>query len=117
MTDRLTDEQVALAARLAYDGAGVVALAREVQEYRALRPDCPTCGGSGERPINHQADKYAEPYHVCPDCTNGKMPLNKWVALLVEDGSRLSGVLSRGTFHDIDDAQARHAAVLKMVPK
>ena len=84
VTDRLTDEQVARAARLTYNGAVVVALAREVQAYRALRPDCPTCEGSGRGkhphlivdPADIDANGHLIPY-PCPDCTDGKMPLDK----------------------------------------
>lgn len=79
--DRLTDEQVADFAR--FDDYGAIALlAREVQAHRALRADCPTCGGSGEQVVTQ--DGMGETIHAhitCPDCTDGKMPLDKLVAI------------------------------------
>lgn len=89
-------------------------LAREVERDRALRPDCPTCKGSGLNPAMPPGIK------TCPDCKDGKMPLDKWVALLVK------------TLRDLRNDQISHQstvmfgakphsspadAVLKMVPK
>lgn len=107
--DRLTDERVSEYANesrwvLGFVQGDAAKLAREVQEYRALRPDCPTCHSYGA-------------WLACPDCTDGKMPLDKWVALLVENAERLSAMLRRGTFSEIDDAQVKHETVLQMVPK
>lgn len=112
MSDRLTDEKVALyvdmgnypATSCASDD--VIALAREVQEYRALRPTCPTCldGLSSAVPTTR-----------CPDCENGKMPLAEWVALLVNtldtvrDALDLTGLWVRRL--------AQADAVLKMAGK
>ena len=94
MTDRLTDEQVADCAKP--DSNYLVGLlAREVQACRALRPDCPTCDGSGEQVVTQ--DGMGETIHAhitCRDCTDGKMPLDKWVALLVEDGERQAEVIA-----------------------
>ncbi len=91
MTDRLTDEQVADCAKP--DSNYLVGLlAREVQAYRALRPDCPTCEGRPRQGGYDAGGKWA--LHACPDCTDGKMPLDKWVALLVEDGERQAEVIA-----------------------
>ncbi len=56
----------------------------------------------------------------CPDCTDGKMPLDKWVALLVADSERLAAAYSRecacipeGLSYRCE-AHAAHDAVLKM---
>lgn len=52
MSDRLTDDKVAMYVDMGNYPAtscvndDVIALAREVQEYRALRPTCPTCEGA-----------------------------------------------------------------------
>ena len=87
---QLTDEQVADLADPSLDEIwgceDVNTLAREVQEYRALRPPCPTCDGKQWwRHVAQSAEgiegDYVDP---CPDCTDGKMPLDQWVALLVE---------------------------------
>lgn len=86
MSGRLTDEQVARyvdmgnhpATSCANDDA--IALAREVQEYRTLRPDCPTCDGQGVEFASDEDDIG----DACDDCTDGKVPLDKWVALLVQ---------------------------------
>lgn len=89
--------------------------------YRALRPDCPTCHG----------DKVVRPFSTgnpCPDCTDGKMPLDKWVALLVrtlnESRIALSAATTIGERHrtplnygNHDRLVASIDAVLKMVPK
>lgn len=92
MSERLTDFDVANQLVL-YGEVGsmdfdpdVLALAREVQEYRALRPTCPTCDGKQWwRHVAQSAEgiegDYVDP---CPDCTDGRMPLDKWVALLVQ---------------------------------
>lgn len=98
---RLTDEQVermVAAPAVVWGQAAAEMLAREVQACRALRPDCPTCHG----------DKVVRPFSTgnpCPDCTDGKMPLDKWVALLVD------------TLRDATVQTMRVRAVLKMVPK
>jgi hypothetical protein len=84
MTDRLTDEQVARVAT--WTGAEpevwtAVALAREVQEYRALRPTCPTCGGSGQVTYEEYLDP--PPWVVCPaNCEDGKMSVARMRKLL-----------------------------------
>lgn len=83
MSDRLTDEQVAYIERrcnnehFTLPWQEAVALAREVQEYRALRPTCPTCLGKGR-----QVEYVGGPLAECPACTDGKMPLAEWVPLL-----------------------------------
>lgn len=93
-------------------------LAREVERDRALRPDCPTCDGRGQIPC---ATAAGDPFtYGCPDCKDGKMPLDKGVALLVK------------TLRDLRNDQISHQstvmfgakphsspadAVLKMVPK
>lgn len=88
MSERLTDEQVAWyagtsrTAKWTADMAvheNIVTLAREVQEYRALRPTCPTCDGKQWwRHVAQSAEgiegDYVDP---CPDCTDGRMPLDK----------------------------------------
>lgn len=136
MSDRLTDEQVAFhAASRRVDAA---ALAREVQEYRALRPTCPTCHGEPTGSIRECSKGFGGYYDRCPDCDDGKMPLAEWVALLVEDGKRLEDALriawtatERSTpFHADDrrwtadvamprmrEALAAHDAVLKVAGK
>lgn len=128
MSERLTDFDVANQLVL-YGEVGsmdfdpdVLALAREVQEYRALRPTCPTCNGTcvatrALMPVTPSTCIHCEQtitlhgnsrwYHTggweccrlgspsspvatppivegdvpCPDCTDGKIPLDKWVAL------------------------------------
>lgn len=94
---QLTDEQVADLADPSLDEIwgceDVNTLAREVQEYRALRPPCPTCDGKQWwRHVAQSAEgiegDYVDP---CPDCTDGKMPFDKWVALLVETLRRRNG--------------------------
>ena len=123
--NRLTDEQVAHAVA-DYDDVTVTnALAREVQAYRALRPDCPTCEGSGRGkhphlivdPADIDANGHLIPY-PCPDCTDGKMPLDKWVALLVDTLHHCADWFKL----DLDDGcpgcpEDAIDAVLKMVPK
>ncbi len=94
MTDRLTDEQV--------------------QAYRALRPDCPTCDGRGQIPC---ATAAGDPFtYGCPDCTDGKMPLDKWVALLVETLRRLRTDFVADGYPTVAYVPTIDA-VLKMVPK
>ena len=121
--NRLTDEQVAHAVA-DYDDVTVTnALAREVQAYRALRPDCPTCEGSGRGkhphlivdPADIDANGHLIPY-PCPDCTDGKMPLDKWVALLMEM-LRSACALPFMLPDDREAVLATSEAVLKMVPK
>lgn len=78
--DRLTDEQVARLCELVDDDE-IVALAREVQEYRALRPPCPhgdtvvTQPGMGEMIHCHL---------LCELCPDGRMPLDVWIATLID---------------------------------
>jgi hypothetical protein len=93
VSDRLTDEQVARAARLTYDGQGVIALAREVQEYRALRPTCLTCDGQ-MCVMNPNFPHYADP---CPDCEDGKMPLADWVKLQAATAKSIDQLLGGHT--------------------
>ena len=124
MTDRLTDEQVAHAVA-DYDDVTVTnALAREVQAYRALRPDCPTCEGRPRQGGYDAGGKWA--LHACPDCTDGKMPLDKWVALLVETLAASRSDMEVWAAYASDYFTAKHNlagdlasvdAVLKMVPK
>ncbi len=90
MSERLTDFDVANQLVL-YGEVGsmdfdpdVLALAREVQEYRALRPTCPTCGGKGWSSVKGVMYEATDTSGPCFDCTDGKMPLDQWVALLVE---------------------------------
>lgn len=99
---QLTDEQVADLADPSLDEIwgceDVNTLAREVQEYRALRPPCPTCDGKQWwRHVAQSAEgiegDYVDP---CPDCTDGKMPLPEWVALLV-DALRMVASAAPGT--------------------
>ncbi len=174
MSERLTDFDVANQLVL-YGEVGsmdfdpdVLALAREVQEYRALRPTCPTCNGTcvacrALMPVTPSTCIHCEQtitlhgnsrwYHTggweccrlgspsspvatppivegdvpCPDCTDGKMPLDEWVALLVETliEARETRENAHGRFVDqievqIDDVlktegvEAQIDAVLKM---
>lgn len=126
MTAPLTDEQVAWIERrcsnehFVLDHERAVAVAREVQAYRALRPDCPTCHGKGFTLHEGKGDGY------CPDCTDGKMPLDKWVALLVETLAAARSDMEGWAAYASDYFTAKHNlagdlasvdAVLKMVPK
>lgn len=99
MSERLTNVQVAAFAvepMTAWcDITHVQSLAREVQESRrligdlrmeqecidALRPTCPTCDGTTA--TTHTVGDITK-VHTCADCADGKMPLDKWVALLVQ---------------------------------
>lgn len=101
------------------------------QEYRALRPDCPTCEGAGCDLdfCRDCGDEYTDPCirhagcsvqcdKCCPDCTDGKMPLDKWVALLVDTLHHCADWFKL----DLDDGcpgcpEDAIDAVLKMVPK
>ncbi len=128
MSERLTDEQVADLADPSLDEIwgceDVNTLAREVQEYRALRPTCPTCNGTcvatrALMPATPSTCIHCEQtitlhgnsrwYHTggweccrlgspsspvatppivegdvpCPDCTDGKLPLDRWVDRLL----------------------------------
>lgn len=77
MRQQLTEEQVAHYARTRPDcpafcahGSAAAVLADEVQEYRALRPTCPTCFGSSvDAKYPHREST------ACPDCTDGKTSL------------------------------------------
>lgn len=130
MTAPLTDEQVSDLAAADSDcdecvpddcfDAAVAVLAREVQAYRALRPDCPTCHGKGFTLHEGKGDGY------CPDCTDGKMPLDRWVALLVETLAAARSDMEGWAAYASDYFTAKHNlagdlasvdAVLKMVPK
>lgn len=105
-------------------------LGHEVEGYRALRPDCPTCEGTetvGCHVCGNRTDGHTCGPEACPDCTDGKMPLDKWVALLVEtlaslrlrhpDHCRASfGRMHRCTCGTAEEQDAI-IAVLKMVPK
>jgi len=66
--------------RLFQHASEIIALAREAERYRALRPTCPTCDGEG---VDFCADD-DDIGDVCPDCTDGdgRMPLDQWVARL-----------------------------------
>jgi len=97
VSERLTDDQVAWyagtsrTAKWTADMAvheNIVTLAREVQEYRALRPTCPTC--AAKRRVATRSGLGDDP---CPDCTDGKMPLDKWVALLLAQCVRQRALL------------------------
>lgn len=78
MSDRLTDEEVAFYAgyKMGYyppTEMQAQALAREVQEWRAIdRPVCPTCKGW---------TRYEGDGKVCPDCTDGHMSVEWCVAI------------------------------------
>jgi len=96
----------------------------EVQAYRALRPDCPTCEGRPRQGGYDAGGKWA--LHACPDCTDGKMPLDKWVALLVETLAAARSDMEGWAAYASDYFTAKHNlagdlasvdAVLKMVPK
>ena len=111
----------------------------QVQAYRALRPDCPTCEGAGCDLdfCRDCGDEYTEPCvrhagcsvqcdKCCPDCTDGKMPLDKWVALLVETLAAARSDMEGWAAYASDYFTAKHNlagdlasvdAVLKMVPK
>ena len=140
MNEQLTDEEVERIRRrcsnehftLPWESA--VALAIEVQEYRALRPTCPMCGGTcvavrALTPVSPSTCIHCEQtitlhgngrwYHTggweccrlgspsspvatpptvdgdvpCPDCTDGKMPLDKWVPLLLAQCVRQRALL------------------------
>lgn len=117
MSERLTDEQVADLADPSLDEIwgceDVNTLAREVQEYRALRPTCPTCDGSGcLYRLNAAMDS---PCNCCPDCPDGKMPLPQWVALLVRTLTEAREVASWAVLRsDLSGDLAAIDAVLKM---
>lgn len=125
MSERLTNVQVAAFAvepMTAWcDITHVQSLAREVQESRrligdlrmeqecidALRPTCPTCDGTTA--TTHTVGDITK-VHTCADCADGKMPLDKWVALLVET-LRSVTTATLGSWNSIrDDIDA----VLKM---
>lgn len=122
MSGRLSDGEVAAWADPANCSgpptlveAVLVALAREVQEYRALRPPCPTCDGKQWwRHVAQSAEgiegDYVDP---CPDCTDGKMPLPEWVALLV-DALRMVASAAPGTAISAGLALGHADLVLKM---
>ena len=116
MSEQLTDEQVAWyagtsrTAKWTADMAvheNIVTLAREVQEHRALRPTCPTCrgsqqimdlrcdncGGSASLPFGMTCSNHLARPTPCPDCTDGKIPLDKWVALLLAQCVRQRALL------------------------
>ncbi len=147
MSAPLTDEQVAHAVA-DYDDVTVTnALATEVQAYRALRPDCPTCGGerviydlrcehcggSASLPLGMTCLDHQPKPQPCPDCADGKMPLDKWVALLVDTLAPLPASLAdialtipSCSHSDVQEGDCdwllrahvrRIDAVLKMVPK
>ena len=94
--DRLTDERVAYLTNGDSDcdecapggcfDLDAAMLAREVQAYRALRPDC-VC-------VNDRIGYDSIGYRCPNDCTDGKMPLDKWVALLIADGERQAEVIA-----------------------
>ena len=102
----LTDERLTDLSRNVFCPDEVADMADELIQYRALRADCPTCGGSGavEGPERREVvtdergepcgETLVDPRIPCPDCTDGKMPLDKWVALLVEDGERQAEVIA-----------------------
>lgn len=90
--------------------------------YRALRPDCPTCEGQGVEFAGDDDDIG----DACPDCTDGKMPLDKWAALLVETLAAARSDMEGWAAYASDYFTAKHNlagdlasidAVLKMVPK
>jgi hypothetical protein len=114
--DRLTGEHLERIANWAGDPEAVVAakLAREVQEYRTLRPDCPTCEGRPRQGGYDAGGKWA--MHLCPDCTDGKMPLDKWEALLVETLRSLRTDFAADGYPTVAYVPTIDA-VLKMVPK
>lgn len=110
MSERLTDDQVAWyagtsrTAKWTADMAvheNIVTLAREVQEYRALRPTCPTC--AAKRRVATRSGLGDDP---CPDCTDGKMPLDKWVALLLAQCVR-----QRALLDDLRTAPVHHGGI------
>ncbi len=130
MSAPLTDEQVAHAVA-DYDDVTVTnALATEVQAYRALRPDCPTCGGerviydlrcehcggSASLPLGMTCADHQPKPTPCPDCTDGKMPLDHWVALLVETLRSLRTDFAADGYPTVAYVPTIDA-VLKMVPK
>ncbi len=106
---------------------------------RALRPDCPTCEGAGCDLdfCRDCGDEYTDPCirhagcsvqcdKCCPDCTDGKMPLDKWVALLVDTLAAARSDMEGWAAYASDYFTAKHNlagdlasvdAVLKMVPK
>ena len=108
----------------------------EVQAHRALRPDC-VCAASHVRcgVIQHGRQCALPPLHggdcdlhdfPCPDCTDGKMPLDGWVALLVETLAAARSDMEVWAAYASDYFTAKHNlagdlasvdAVLKMVPK
>ena len=81
-TERLPDEEVArIDRRCANEGfslpaASAVALAREVQEWRALVSGgpCPTCEGIGM--VDGQWNDFDQitERDYCPDCKDGRLP-------------------------------------------
>lgn len=111
---QLTDEQVADLADPSLDEIwgceDVNTLAREVQEYRALRPPYPTCGGTCEVVVTQDGMGETVHAHVtCPGCTDGKMPLDKCLSLLVA-----ALTLARESLWMHDDKHSQIDAVLKM---
>jgi hypothetical protein len=114
MTDRLTDEQVARVATWAGAEPEVwtaVALAREVQEHRALRPTCPTCEAGDCDCVSGATDTATPHGYHCPNCEDGKMPLAEWVALLIET---LHTARRLHLYGDVPERFAPIDAVLKM---
>ncbi len=153
MTAPLTDEQVAEPLWV-YDEDGYCVCCgngkwkhhmpecelADLLAYRALRPDCPTCGGerviydlrcdhcggSASLPLGMTCLDHQPKPQPCRDCTDGKMPLDKWVALLVETLAAARSDMEGWAAYASDYFTAKHNlagdlasvdAVLKMVPK
>jgi len=107
MTDRFTDEQVARVASgtsgsAAFAAGAIRDLAREVQEYRALRPPCPTCDGSGKSTkryataLDHRGGIKSWDYRPCDNCDGtGLMPLADYITALRTAGDEMHALFKK----------------------
>ena len=71
----------------------------------ALRPTCPTCGGSTDVLKPHPTDPHWELADNCPDCSDGKVSIER-LARVFEEIERLARV-----FEEIERLHAEGNAV------